>query len=198
MRATPVEVPLNFVLGTSAGVLRQVPLVLVDLETEEGVTGRSYLFCLFAGGRAGDHQLARGDRHAGKRTAGSIRPELLAKLVTRFKLIGVQGIVRMAIAGFDQAAWDAAAIAAGKPLATFLGARPRPIPAYNSCGLGVMADKSALADEAEKLLARGFRAVKLRLGYPAVEEDIAAVLAVRKRIGDACRADGRLQSGTRG
>ena len=45
VRATPVEVPLNFVLGTSAGVLRQVPLLLVDVETEEGVTGRGYLFC---------------------------------------------------------------------------------------------------------------------------------------------------------
>ena len=42
----------------------------------------------------------------------------------------------------------------------------------------------ALADEAEKLLARGFRAVKLRLGYPTLAEDLAAVHAVRKRIRD--------------
>ena len=34
-----------------------------------------------------------------------------------FALIGVQGIVRMAMAGFDIAAWDALAIAAGLPLA---------------------------------------------------------------------------------
>lgn len=45
LRATPVEVPLNSVLGTSQGALRQVPLLLVDLETEEGVTRRAYLFC---------------------------------------------------------------------------------------------------------------------------------------------------------
>ena len=60
----------------------------------------------------------------------------------------------------------------------------RPIPAYNSCGLGLTDDLGALADEAEKLLAGGFRAVKLRLGYPTLREDIAAVHAVRKRIGD--------------
>ena len=66
-----------------------------------------------------------------------------------------------------------------------LGAEPKPIPAYNSCGLGLMDDLGALADEAEKLLAVGnFRAVKLRLGYPTLERDIAAVHAVRKRIGD--------------
>ena len=45
IRATPVEVPPNFVLGTSQGAFRQVPLLLIDLETEEGVTGRAYLFC---------------------------------------------------------------------------------------------------------------------------------------------------------
>src|SRR5262249_60086903 len=56
--------------------------------------------------------------------------------------------------------------------------------AYNSCGLGLTDDLGALADEADKLLARGFRAIKLRLGYPTVQADIAAVQAVRKRIGE--------------
>ena len=45
VRATPVEVPLNFVLGTSATAIRRAPLLLIDLETEEGVTGRTYVFC---------------------------------------------------------------------------------------------------------------------------------------------------------
>src|SRR6185312_9083680 len=44
-------------------------------------------------------------------------------------------------------------------------------------------DLGALAAEAETLLERGFRAVKLRLGYPDVMRDIAAVHAVRKRVG---------------
>ena len=40
-----------------------------------------------------------------------------------------------------------------------------------------------LADEAEKLLAGGFRAVKLRLGYPTLKEDLIALHAVKKRLG---------------
>src|SRR5260370_9883206 len=40
-----------------------------------------------------------------------------------------------------------------------------------------------VAGEAEKLLARGFRAVKLRLGHPTLAEDLAALHAVKKRIG---------------
>ena len=69
------------------------------------------------------------------------------------------------------------------PLATLIGGEPKPIPAYNSCGLGLMAPET-VADEAEKLLAGGFRAIKLRLGYPTLQEDLAAVHAVRKRVGD--------------
>jgi mandelate racemase len=110
--------------------------------------------------------------------------QLWGKLAQRFMLIGVQGVVRMAMAGLDVAAWDALAVAAGVPLATFLGAKPQPVLAYNSCGLGLMTPDE-VADEAEKLLARGFRAVKLRLGYPTLKEDLAAVHAVRRQIGDA-------------
>jgi mandelate racemase len=184
IRATPVEVPLNFVLGTSQGVFRQAPLLLIDLETEEGVTGRSWLFCYVPAAAPAIMSLlgevervAKGDCMA--------PAELWAKLARRFALIGVQGIVRMALAGFDVACWDALAIAAGQPLARMLGAEPKPILAYNSCGLGLMDDLGALAAEAEKLLAVGnFGAVKLRLGYPSLERDIAAVHTVRKRIGD--------------
>jgi mandelate racemase len=76
---------------------------------------------------------------------------------------------------------SALACAAGQPLARLLGADPRPVPAYNSNGLGLMPGP-ALADEAERLLEGGFRAVKLRLGYATLDEDLAAVHAVRARI----------------
>jgi mandelate racemase len=182
IRATPVEVPLNFVLGTSQDVLRRVPLLLIDVETEEEVTGRAWLFCyLHAATPAivsilGEvERLTKGER---------VDPAALwAKLARRFTLIGVQGIVRMAMSIFDVASWDALAVAAKLPLARLLGAEPRPIPAYNSCGLGLMDDLGLLAAEAEKLLVGGFRAIKLRLGYPTLARDIAAVHAVRKRIG---------------
>jgi mandelate racemase len=183
VRGTPVEVPLNFVLGTSADAIRAAPLLLIDVETEEGVTGRAYVFCyLRAAAPAVMSLLGEVERVA---KGSAVKPsELWTKLARRFTLIGVQGIVRMAMAGFDAACWDALALAADAPLATFLGAQPRPIPAYNSCGLGLTDDLGALAEEAEKLLTGGFRAIKLRLGYPTVEADIAAVHAVRKRIGD--------------
>ena len=50
-----------------------------------------------------------------------------------------------------------------------------------------------LADEAEALLAEGFKAVKLRLGRDDFSQDLAAVRAVQKRVGDRDHVDVRLQ-----
>jgi mandelate racemase len=180
--AVGVEVPMTYALGTSRGRIVKAPLVLIDVETEEGVAGRAYLWAYFRQAMPAIASILQAveERVRGERIA----PEALwAALAERFALIGVQGIVRMAMAGFDVACWDALAVAAKVPLAKLLGAETRPIPAYNSCGLGLM-PTDALADEAEKLTANGFRAVKLRLGYPTLDDDLAAVHAVKKRIGD--------------
>jgi mandelate racemase len=180
--AVGVEVPMTYALGTSRGTITKAPLLLIDLDTEEGVTGRSYLWCYFAAAMPAIASiLGEAERTVKGETAAPA--ELWAKLAERFALIGVQGIVRMAMSGIDIAAWDALAIALNAPLATLIGSKPRPIPAYNSCGLGLMAPEK-VADEAEKLLSGGFRAIKLRLGYPTLQDDLAALHAVRKRVGD--------------
>lgn len=181
IRTTAVMVPMTYVLGTSVQAVREAPLLLVDLETEEGVTGLAYQFCYLPAAAPAIVTMlgevlrtVKGDR---------LDPEVLwSKLARRFILIGVQGIVRMAMAMFDVACWDACARAAGVPLSTYLGASPRPVPAYNSCGLGLKASPAEVADEAEELLAGGFRGVKLRLGYATLEADLAAARAVRARV----------------
>ncbi|HET7754634.1 MAG TPA: enolase C-terminal domain-like protein [Anaeromyxobacteraceae bacterium] len=180
IEARGVDVPMKHVLGTSQAALRKAPLLLVDVTTEEGVTGRSYVFCYrhaaapAIGSLLGDIQAAlRGERVA--------PVELSAKLARHFTLLGASGPVRMAISAFDAACWDALAIAAGMPLASLLGGAPRPIRAYNSNGLGLI-PLDALERETDELLEGGFRAVKLRLGHPTLEADLAAVRAVRGRL----------------
>jgi mandelate racemase len=181
IRCTPVEVPMRHALGTSRAVIRAAPLMLIDLETEEGITGRSYLFCYMrasavgiAGILAEIERLVKGQ---------PLDPEeQFNALAKRFTLIGVTGIVRMALSGFDVAAWDALAVAAGKPLAAFLGSNVKSVRAYNSNGLGLMAPE-ALAREAGELLDGGFGAVKLRLGHATLAEDLAALAVVRERVG---------------
>ena len=89
----------------------------------------------------------------------------------------------LALAGIDMAAWDALAQAHRVPLVTLLGGALKPIAAYNSTGLWLK-PVDTLADEAEALLAEGFRAVKLRLGRDDAAQDLAAVRAVKARIGE--------------
>jgi mandelate racemase len=178
--AIGVEMPMTFALGTSRGRIVKAPLLLIDVETAEGVTGRAYLWSYFPRAMVAIASLLTEieERTQGQRIVPGV---LWDSLGERFALIGVQGIVRMAMAGFDIACWDALAVAAGQPLVRLLGGEPCRVPAYNSCGLGLM-PTDALADEAEKLLERGFRALKLRLGYPTLAEDLAAVHAVKRRI----------------
>ena len=183
VRTVVVEVPLRYVLGTSAATVRAAPLLLVDVETEQGIVGRTYIFGYR---RSGARSIAGVLQEAAGLVAGkAVAPAAIAAtLERRFALLGVTGIVRMALSAFAAAMWDALAIAAGVPLATLLGASPRPIRAYNSCGLGLMAPQAA-ADEAERLLEGGFLAVKLRLGHATLDEDLAVVRAVRRRLPDA-------------
>jgi mandelate racemase len=177
-----VRVPLTYALGTSAAVVRAVPLLLVDLMTEQGIVGRSYVFCYTpAGARAIADHIAEMVELAGDTPA---TPFAMTQMLSRrLDLLGVAGPVRMALSALDIALWDALAISLGQPLATVLGAAPRAIPAYDSRGLGLMAPDK-LADEAEALLATGLKALKLRLGYPTLTEDMAALQSVRGRIPD--------------
>jgi mandelate racemase len=177
-----VRVPLKFNLGTSAAVVTAAPLLLVDVLTELGATGRSYLFCYStSGARAIAGHITEA---AGLIEGKAATPLGLAQLLSRrFALLGVTGPVRMALSAIDIAIWDALAVSLGRPLAVVLGGAPRPIPAYDSRGLGLM-NREKLMDETEALIAKGLRAVKLRLGYPSLGDDVAAVRAVRGRIPD--------------
>ena len=182
LNTVAVSVPMNLPLGTSAVTVRSAPLLLIDLETEEGITGRTYLFCYMPLGAV---LIARVFQELLPAIKGDAvdPPSIAAKLQRRLRLIGAQGVIWMALAGLDVACWDALAQAAGQPLVSFLGGVPKPIPAYNSNGLGLMSPE-ACADEAERLLEDGFGAVKLRLGYPTLAADLAAVHAVRKRLSE--------------
>jgi mandelate racemase len=181
LRARPVLCPFRRPPVSASGAIPKAPLVLFDLETDAGVTGRSYVFgfapwtlASIAGCAQALFEMVKGD---------ALAPiDLEAKWRRHLTLLDTPGLVGIALAGLDMAAWDALAQARGVPLVALLGGAPRAIPAYNSTGLWIQ-PVAPLADEAEALLAEGFGAVKLRVGRDDFAEDLAAVRAV-KRIGD--------------
>lgn len=175
------KVPLTFFLGTAVTLVTKVPLLLVDLETAEGFTGRAYLFCYTgSGARAIAEHIQEAVELA---PAAPLTPmELAQDLQKRFALLGVTGTARMALSALDIALWDALGQQLSLPLTALLAAPVRPLRAYDSRGLGLMPPKR-LADEALRLSESGLKALKLRLGYPTLSEDLAAVDAVREVLG---------------
>ena len=181
VRVRAVSVPLAEPIKTASGDIPEAPLVLFDLLCEEGVTGSSYVFCYTAdalgptaGAGANIAEAIVGD--------GAHPLELDRKLRSRFRLLGVQGLMGMAMAGIDMAAWDAQARAARLALVSFLGGRPKPIPAYGSYGL---LNEQEAAATAEKAAQAGFRGMKVKVGNEEVADDIAVIRAIRRGAGDS-------------
>ncbi|HWA12487.1 MAG TPA: enolase C-terminal domain-like protein [Burkholderiales bacterium] len=183
VRARAVLVPLKRPPQSASGAIGDASLVLVDLETSEGITGRSYLFAFQKPMLRPTVQMIEAVGEIIKGDA--LSPcEIEAKIRKRYTLLDTFGLLGQAIAGIDMAAWDAYATSLGQPLARVLGGTVKPIRAYNSCGLWIK-DPALLADEASELLSEGnFGAVKLRIGRPDFKQDLAAVRNVKKRIGD--------------
>ncbi|MEM7653190.1 MAG: enolase C-terminal domain-like protein, partial [Pseudomonadota bacterium] len=180
LSARGVVVPMRRPLVTGGGSVTQAPLVLIDLQTTEGPLGHAYAFTYTPLALAGTVSLIN---EIGTALAGySAMPFALSqKLTGMFKLLGHEGLVGVALAGIDTAAWDAFAKSKDMPLYQTLGADHTALPLYNSCGLGLIGPNK-VGDEAKALLEGGFTAVKLRLGYHTLAEDLAVVDAVRNAV----------------
>ena len=180
LRARAVNAPMPRPLVTSNGTIAIAPLVLLDLETDQGISGCSYVFPVAQMAGPPIRDLLRSMEPWVK--GALVAPVSLdARLRARCMLVGHQGLIDMALSCIDMACWDALAKAAGLPLARLLGGEIEPIRAYNSNGLGLM-EPQQVADQAEELLAEGFDAIKIRLGRPTLEADLAAVRALRARV----------------
>ncbi|MFL6566703.1 MAG: enolase C-terminal domain-like protein [Burkholderiales bacterium] len=181
IRARAVAAPIRRPLVTSIATVNTASLLLLDLQTDGGIVGRSYLFAV---GRHNLAPLAKLVETMAEMVKGDpVAPyELEKKLRSKYALLGVHNIVLFAMSGIDMAAWDALGQSLGQPLVQLLGGTPRPIPAYNSTGLGLLPVKD-LAREAEELVGEGFQAIKLRMGRPRAAEDLESLRVVKKAIG---------------
>ncbi len=180
IRARAVALTPQRPMETAGGVLGSTPLVLIDLLTEEGIVGISYVRCYAP---VALQPLARLIADLDSLIAGqTAAPFAVERMLQQyFRLLGPQGLTGIAMAGIDMALWDARARACGVPLVTLLGGEPAPIPAYAS--LRSMSPDGAAA-QAEEALARGFTALKLKVGRGDLASDLAAIRAVRHAVGD--------------
>lgn len=180
LRVRAVRVPMAEPHRTASGTITELPLVLTDVFTEEGVVGHSYVFCYSALALGPTAALVQG--LAPLISGQAVAPlEIERQLAARFRLLGPQGLTGIAMAAIDMALWDALARAQGLPLARLLGGTLKPIPAYGATGFD---GANGSAQVAAQWADRGFKGVKAKVGYPDAREDVDVVRALRKAVGD--------------
>jgi mandelate racemase len=183
LRARPVVLKLKRPVVARIATITEWPLILIDLCTEEGIVGRSYLEPYTT---KTTKYLIPALHDLGEMLRGRpIAPCDLYSLARKsLHFVGYQGMSMIAVSGLDMAAWDALAQAASMPLCVLLGGEVGAVSAYNSNGLWLK-DPAAVAAEALELRDEGgFKGLKLRLGRERPRDDLATIEAVRKATGE--------------
>src|SRR6201990_2769839 len=129
VKARAVVTPISRPVKNAFGVIDVGPLVLIDVETDQGVTGRSYIF---AYAKLTLKPLVYLIEEIGRELVGRpVAPhDLMAAMDAKFRLLSWQGLVGMAVSGLDMAYWDALGQVADRPVVELLGGSAKPIRAY--------------------------------------------------------------------
>lgn len=176
--------PLEHPVTTSFGTMRDRPMVMVEVEDDQGIRGWGEAWCNFP---------AVGAEHRARLVDSVLTPLLLARsfrdpvdafehITSRTAVLALQsaepGPFAQAIAGVDTALWDLAARRAEKPLWKHLNDEGAPT-------IGVYA--SGLNPDAPERLARskqqaGYTFFKLKVGFGG-DRDLANLTKLRSTLG---------------
>ncbi len=179
LRGRALITPLKRPIRTASGALDVAPLVLLDVETDEGITGSAYAFGYTTATLK--PLMALIDELRPVLAGQAVVPvERMLQLEQRFRLLGTQGLLGMLISTLDMAYWDALGKSVNQPVVRLLGGEPKPMAAYDSYG---MVDPVKDAKAIEHSLAQGFRAIKIKLGHPDPQRDVEIVREIRQMIG---------------
>ena len=132
-RVRAVRVPMTEPHKTASGVITESPLILTDVITDTGISGHSIVFTYTPAALKPTAELIQNFE-------ALVKGELLApadieqKLAKRFRLLGTQGLVGIALAAIDMALWDALARVHSMPLVQLLGGAEKPIRPYGAVG----------------------------------------------------------------
>jgi D-galactarolactone cycloisomerase len=175
--------PLAAPVVTSFGSMLNRPAVFVRVEDEDGMAGFGEVWCNFP---------ANGAEHRTRLINETLAPALVGRMAAGpgelFDLLtdgtavlalqsGEPGPFAQAIAGIDLAVWDLFARRQNKPLWRLLGGNAAVIRVYAS---GI--NPAGARQTAEAALARGHRALKLKIGFePAA--DLANLASLRDLVG---------------
>jgi L-alanine-DL-glutamate epimerase-like enolase superfamily enzyme len=178
------RIPLPEILTDSThGEIRAFELNTVRLRDADGAEGVGYTFTVGRNGGAVDSILSREmpDIFAGAEADGI--ESLWQKAWWALHYGGRGGPTVLAISAFDMALWDLKAKRAGLPLWNLLGGFDAKVPCYAG-GIDLDLPLDKLLRQTDGNLAKGFRAIKMKVGRKRLAEDVERVKAMREHLGD--------------
>ena len=183
IQADHYRIPLPVALSDSThGTIESFELVTVRVRDVAGAEGVGYTYTVGAGGAAVHALVAR-----------DLAPLLFGRDAEHIEALwqtmwwglhygGRGGAQSLAISAVDIALWDLRARRQAAPLWRVLGGFDPRVPCYAG-GIDLDFPLEALLRQTDDNLARWFRAIKMKVGRPALHEDIERVRAMREHLG---------------
>ena len=178
------RIPLPTVLTDSThGDIRAFELNTVRVRDADGAEGTGYTFTVGRNGAAVEAVLKREfpDIMAGEEADHIER--LWHKAWWALHYGGRGGPTVLALSAFDMALWDLKARRVKLPLWNLLGGFDPRVPCYAG-GIDLELPLPELLQQTDDNLAKGFRAIKMKVGRARLAEDVARVKAMREHLGD--------------
>ncbi len=169
-------------ISDATHTLTEISFLVVRIRTTNNVVGEAYMLSFQYSPLA----IAGALKDAGEMIIGEDvfnTVKVFDQLNHTNEYFGLEGINRWAQAAYNIAMWDAWCKILGQPIWKVLGASAKKIPAYGSGGW-ISYSPEELIDEVTTYKARGFKAVKIKVGKPDWKEDLERLKLVREAVGN--------------
>jgi L-alanine-DL-glutamate epimerase-like enolase superfamily enzyme len=178
------RIPLPVVLTDSThGIMRDFELLTVRVRDADGAEGVGYSYTVGRNGGA-IHDILSREIPALLTGQDADRIEFLwQRIWWGLHYGGRGGPSVLALSAVDIALWDLKARKAGLPLWRLLGGHDPLVPCYAG-GIDLDLPLDALLRQTDDNLARGFRAIKMKVGRPRLTDDVTRLAAMRTHLGD--------------
>jgi L-alanine-DL-glutamate epimerase-like enolase superfamily enzyme len=182
--ANHYRIPLEIALTDSThGVMNSFELITVRIRDSEGGEGVGYSYTTGRNGGAIHDILAREIPDIVRDADADRIEHLWSKIWWALHYGGRGAPAVLALSAVDIALWDLKARRAGMPLWRLLGGNDPAVPCYAG-GIDLELTADELIRQTDSNLAKGFRAIKMKVGRPRLAEDVAKLAAMRRHLGD--------------
>ncbi len=171
------RIPLDVALTDSThGTMTAFELVTVRVRDADGAEGVGYTYTTGHNGAAISSILPRELPEVVSEADADLTEHLWTKVWWALHYGGRGGPTVLALSAFDMALWDLKAKRAGLPLWRLLGGNDPRVPCYAG-GIDLDLSTSDLIKQTDGNLAKGFRAIKMKVGRKRLSEDVERITA---------------------